>query len=112
MLAGLDASELVLHWHGDRLRLPQGATLLASSLHCPEQMYRLGEQAFGLQFHVELLPGDLERWIQEDSAYVAEALGPGGADRLRHGDSLWGERVRRQGRRLIDNLLDHLAGHG
>ncbi|MFQ6539173.1 MULTISPECIES: type 1 glutamine amidotransferase [Aphanothece] len=109
LLVGLDPSELVLHWHGDRILLPEGATLLASSLLCREQMFRLGSRALGLQFHVELLPDDLERWLQEDGAYVEEALGPAGAVRLREEAGRWGDRARRQGRRLIDNLLDGMA---
>ncbi len=41
-LRGLHASEPVLHWHGDRIRLPKEASLLGSSLHCPEQLFRIG----------------------------------------------------------------------
>jgi GMP synthase-like glutamine amidotransferase len=109
LLRGLDPSEVMLHWHGDRVRLPATAQLLASTLLCPEQIFRLGPRAYGLQCHVEVLPGDLERWLQEDGAYVEAALGPGGAERIRLEAHRWGERCRRQGRRLIDNLLDLLA---
>jgi GMP synthase-like glutamine amidotransferase len=108
LLRGLDPSEVMLHWHGDRVLLPATAQLLASTLHCPEQIFRLGPQAFGLQCHVEVLPGDLERWLQEDGAYVEAALGQGGAERIRREARIWGARSRRQGRRLIDNLLDLL----
>ncbi|EDY38111.1 glutamine amidotransferase, class I [Cyanobium sp. PCC 7001] len=99
----------MLHWHGDRVRLPSTAQLLASTLLCPEQIFRLGPRAYGLQCHVEVLPGDLDRWLLEDGAYVEAALGPGGAERIRLEAHHWGERCRRQGRRLIDNLLDRLA---
>ena len=34
--------------------LPPGATLLATSSHCPVQMYRLGENAYVTQFHPEM----------------------------------------------------------
>lgn len=56
VLAGLAPSELVLHWHGDRIQLPPTAELVASSLHCPEQLFRIGDRAFGLQFHCEVGP--------------------------------------------------------
>lgn len=108
LLHGLEASELVLHWHGDRCVLPPGAELLASSLHCREQAFRLGPVAYGLQFHVELEPPMLERWLMEDNAYVVAALGPEGPAHLRADARRWGERLERQGRRLVANLFDQL----
>lgn len=108
-LRGLEASELVLHWHGDRCVLPAGAELLASSLHCREQAFRLGPRAVGLQFHVELEPRQLEQWLHHDRAYVLEALGADGVERIRADAARWGERVARQGRRLVANLFDQLS---
>lgn len=108
VLEGLAASELVLHWHGDRILLPAGATLLGSSLHCPEQIFRLGDHAWGLQFHVEVDSDDLDRWLVEDADYVREALGPGGVERIREGQRRWGAAVARTGRRLIHNIFDRI----
>jgi GMP synthase (glutamine-hydrolysing) len=113
-LRGLAASELVLHWHGDRCVLPPGAELLASSLHCREQAFRIGAGAIGLQFHVEL-PLDspmsqLELWLEQDSDYVMGALGPDGVQWIRADAARWGAQVARQGAKLIANLLDELEG--
>lgn len=44
----------VLHWHGDTFDLPEGAELLASSGAYENQAFRIGERAYGLQFHVEI----------------------------------------------------------
>jgi GMP synthase-like glutamine amidotransferase len=44
----------VLHWHGDTYRLPAGAVRLASSELYPEQAFRVGARAWGLQFHLEV----------------------------------------------------------
>lgn len=109
LLRGLRTSELVLHWHGDRCVLPPEAELLASSLHCREQAFRLGPLAYGLQFHVEVEPPMLERWLVEDSAYLLAALGPEGPARLRTDARRWGEQLLRQGRRLVANLFDQLT---
>lgn len=111
VLDGLAASELVLHWHGDRILLPAGATLLGSSLHCPEQFFRLGDHAWGLQFHVEVGDDDLHRWLEEDAEYVREAQGSGGAERIRQGQRHWGTAVARSGRRLIHNIFDRIEAH-
>ncbi len=43
----------VYHWHGDTFHLPQGALLLAKSRACPRQAYRIGNKAYGFQFHPE-----------------------------------------------------------
>lgn len=93
-----------------RMVLPPQAQLLASSLHCREQAFRLGPLAYGLQFHVEVEPPMLERWLAEDSAYLLAALGPDGPARLRADARRWGERLQRQGRCLVANLFDQLAG--
>lgn len=44
----------VLHWHGDTFTLPAGATRLASSPAYPNQAFRVGRRAYGLQFHLEV----------------------------------------------------------
>jgi GMP synthase (glutamine-hydrolysing) len=109
LLRGLAASELVLHWHGDRCLLPPQAELLASSLHCREQAFRIGARAVGLQFHVEVQPEQLELWLHDDRDYVVGALGPGGVERIRADAERWGAEVTRQGERLIANILDLLT---
>jgi len=44
----------VLQWHVDEItELPHGAVLLAASTHYPHQAFRLGDRAWGLQFHIE-----------------------------------------------------------
>jgi GMP synthase-like glutamine amidotransferase len=106
VLRGLAPAEVVLHWHGDRLRLPPAATLLASTLPCPEQFFRLGRRAYGLQFHVEVTAAALERWIREDAAFVQAALGLDGAARLRADAARWFPSATPVWRRLIDNLFD------
>lgn len=37
------------------------------------------------------------------------ALGPDGVEQLRTGQARWGEEGERQGRRLINNLLDRIG---
>ena len=63
----------VVHWHWDEItELPAGATLLASSTRYPNQAFRVGERAWGLQFHVETTPELVRQWAAEDAGPLAE----------------------------------------
>jgi GMP synthase-like glutamine amidotransferase len=63
----------VLHWHYDVVaELPPGATGLASSTRYPHQAFRVGELAWGLQFHVETTPETVRQWVVEDALRLAE----------------------------------------
>lgn len=42
------------HWHGDTFDLPSGGVHLASTRAYPLQAFRVGNHAWGLQFHIEL----------------------------------------------------------
>jgi GMP synthase-like glutamine amidotransferase len=105
VLSGLDAAEVVLHWHGDTFDLPSGATLLASTLPCVNQMYRLGRRQLGLQFHVELTEPDVLTWLEADREYVIAALGPDGPDRIVRDTRRFLPRFVERGDRLLDNAF-------
>ncbi len=62
--------ETVFHWHGDTFDLPTGAVHLARSPLCGQQAFRYGLLAYGVQFHVEMVPELMELWLRE--------LDPGG----------------------------------
>jgi GMP synthase-like glutamine amidotransferase len=109
VLAGLDPSEVVLHWHGDTFDLPAGATRLASTLACENQMFRYGDRAFALQFHVEVTAAEVERWTREDAAFVRAANGAGGAERILADTRRYMPRHRRVGDRLLRNVLAQMG---
>ena len=109
LLMGLQPSEMVLHWHGDRIQLPPTATLLGSSLHCQEQVFRIGWNAIGLQCHMELTTRNLKQWIREDHNYIVSAMGPDGPKRLQQDSERFGNLVEHQGRHFIGNALTLLT---
>lgn len=108
-LRGLHASEPVLHWHGDRIRLPKEASLLGSSLHCPEQLFRIGDHAAGVQCHWEVTAESLKRWIADDQDYVVGALGRDGPALLRQQWTTIGATVERRGRIAMGQILTDLT---
>jgi GMP synthase-like glutamine amidotransferase len=78
----------VVQWHFDEITdLPAGAVLLASSTRYPNQAFRVGDHAYGLQFHIETTPDMVRRWAENDAEALAayevdvEALLAGVAER-------------------------------
>jgi GMP synthase (glutamine-hydrolysing) len=65
LFGGRGPSETVFLWHADSFDLPRGAVHLARGKQCPEQAFRYGESAYGVQFHVEMTPELLEAWLSE-----------------------------------------------
>lgn len=64
------ASELtVFQWHEDTFEAPKESLLLAESNSCPNQAFKVGRCAYGLQFHVEVTAQIIESWINE---YIKE----------------------------------------
>ena len=57
------STEPIFQWHGDTFDLPQGATLLAETRDCKHQAFRYGNDVYGLQFHLEVDPPLIERWL-------------------------------------------------
>ena len=73
-----------LQWHGDTFELPEGATLLATSPAYPNQAFRIGRVAYGVQFHVEVTAAMAEEWarVPEYQASAESVLGDGGLELL------------------------------
>jgi GMP synthase-like glutamine amidotransferase len=74
LFEGVPDSVPVLHWHGDTFELPPGATHIASSRQYPNQAFRVGECAWGLQFHVEVDPEAVADFVE---AFGSEAQAAG-----------------------------------
>ncbi|MDP9436853.1 MAG: type 1 glutamine amidotransferase, partial [Actinomycetota bacterium] len=67
-------SPVVVQWHWDAVtELPPGAVLLASSPRYPHQAFRVGERAWGLQFHLETPPEMVRGWADADADAVRAA---------------------------------------
>jgi GMP synthase (glutamine-hydrolysing) len=73
LLGYLPENATVFQWHSDGFDLPAGAIRLASSTNYENQAFRLGRTIYGLQFHLEVTPRMIERWIEERSKDLARA---------------------------------------
>ncbi|MGB9082934.1 MAG: type 1 glutamine amidotransferase [Desulfuromonadaceae bacterium] len=59
-------------WHHDSFDIPDGGILLASSERCPNQAFRAGGCAWGVQFHPEVTESIIRDWCAWDSATKAK----------------------------------------
>lgn len=88
----MDWPQMVYQWHREGFTLPVGAELLATGDQYENQAIRVGENAYGVQFHAELTFAMLYRWTVK----------------AEHRFSLNGAQVRRQhieGRLLHDAAI-------
>jgi GMP synthase (glutamine-hydrolysing) len=58
----------IFQWHAYAFAPPPGAIPLAWTRSCRQQAYRLGDHAWGLQFHLEADNALIERWLQSPAA--------------------------------------------
>lgn len=73
LLGYLPEIATVFQWHSDGFELPLGAVRLATSAHYSTQAFRIGKSIYGIQFHLEVTPRMIERWIDERSKDLALA---------------------------------------
>lgn len=58
----MDWPQQVYQWHREGFSVPSDATLLAAGNEYPNQAYRYGENAYGVQFHSEVTTMMMHRW--------------------------------------------------
>lgn len=74
----------MFHWHGDSFEAPAGARLVAGSDAYPNQAFRAGALAYGVQFHAEATAELVRGWLALPAtrAQLEAAEGAGAAERL------------------------------
>jgi GMP synthase-like glutamine amidotransferase len=54
----------VFQWHEDTFEIPKSGKLIATSSSVPHQAFRYGENAYGLQFHLEVTEKMIWEWME------------------------------------------------
>lgn len=72
---GSRESFLSFHWHGETFSIPPGATRLASSRWCPNQVYALGPH-LGMQCHVEMTERMVRAWARGGWREIVDSPAP------------------------------------
>jgi len=89
LFQGLPGHEQVFHWHLDVFEIPSGGVQLATSENAPNQAFRFGRRAYGLQYHIELTPDMFHTWLRylPHDQEVVNTLGPDIGERIEHEQS-------------------------
>jgi GMP synthase-like glutamine amidotransferase len=111
VFAGTPRELLSLQWHGDTFDLPDGATRLAGSPAYPNQAFRVGAEAYGVQFHLEVSPVLAREWadVPEYAESLERVLGQGALDRLLAELDARADGLLTHGRRLFERWLGGAA---
>jgi GMP synthase-like glutamine amidotransferase len=71
---GLPSVFPAMHWHGvEAVELPDQCEVLGRSDKCSVQVLHVGQSAWGLQFHPELVEGTVTGWMSDKSNLDAAA---------------------------------------
>jgi GMP synthase (glutamine-hydrolysing) len=108
LLGALAPGFSAFNWHSYECLPPAGAEVLARSERCI-QTYRVGERAWGTQFHAEVSVADAKLWIDDwrsDEDAVRIGLDPEALRaETREAIASWNE----TGRELCGRFLDAIA---
>jgi GMP synthase-like glutamine amidotransferase len=76
LFEGAGREFITFQWHDDSFDLPAGCTRLAFSAACPNQAFRCGENAYGIQFHPEVDREIVASWARDtmETAPAADAF--------------------------------------
>ncbi len=65
LLMGLPQEFVVFQWHGDTFNIPEKAVNLASSEDFEHQLLKVGDNSYGLQFHIEVTEAMVSEFLLE-----------------------------------------------
>lgn len=71
LFRGISREFRTFQWHHDSFDIPAEGILLASSAACPHQAFRVGQCAWGVQFHPEVTEGIIRDWCAWDRSLSA-----------------------------------------
>lgn len=100
VFAGLPGSFPIFEWHDDHFDLPAGAVRLASSPVAPNQAFRVGRAAYGMQFHFEADRAVAARWSEQFADLIDARQPDWRAGRHAEQAALHGEAADRAGSRI------------
>lgn len=105
LFQGIESSFVSFQWHNDSFSIPPGGVRLASTATCRNQAFRIGEKAWGLQFHPEVNRNIVREWSLWTPDTAAQC------DEFVANFQECEEAYRVVSRRLVENFLE-ITGSG
>lgn len=97
--------DMVYQFHREGFSLPKDATLLATAETYPNQAFRYGQNAWGIQFHGELTQVMMHRWVVRGAHRFELPGAQPGRDHL-GGRLVWDMHLRRWLGEFLDLVFD------
>ncbi|MGD9742191.1 MAG: type 1 glutamine amidotransferase [Dongiaceae bacterium] len=107
LFAGLSPRGKALQWHSvEVVEAPKEATVLARAADCANEAMRVGDRAWGIQYHVEITDETVPQWgcIPEYAVALEKRLGQGSLPALEKAVRESLPAMSRDARRLYDNF--------
>ncbi|MGZ4149077.1 MAG: type 1 glutamine amidotransferase [Actinomycetota bacterium] len=82
LVSHYDDGDVVFQWHMDTFDLPHGAELLAKGDGVAHQAFRVGDTAWGLQWHFEIDAPELRSWLDSYQQEGGDLLADWGKSRV------------------------------
>jgi GMP synthase (glutamine-hydrolysing) len=115
-LQATEAGEALMPWpnmvyqfHREGFSLPSGATLLATAETYPNQAFRYGGNAWGIQFHGELTRMMMHRWVVRGAHRFELPGAQPGRDHL-GGRLIWDMQLKRWLTEFLETIFGRPAG--
>ena len=109
LFEGISDSCICFHWHAaEVVSPPAGARLLATGDGCGIQAFGIGQNAYGLQFHLELTESTAAEWgaLPEYAAALQRVKGPGAMPALQAAVNAGIVELKSAAYRIFGNFLD------
>ena len=100
---------MVYQFHREGFSLPSGATLLATAETYPNQAFRYGRNAWGIQFHGELTRMMMHRWVVRGAHRFELPGAQPGRDHL-GGRLIWDMQLKRWLTEFLETIFGRPAG--
>ena len=101
--------EMVYQFHREGFSLPKDAVLLATAKAYPNQAFRYGENAWGIQFHAELTQMMMHRWVVHGAHRFELPGAQPGRDHL-GGRLIWDMHLKRWLHEFLATIFGRPAG--
>jgi GMP synthase-like glutamine amidotransferase len=103
----------VFQWHEDTFEIPHNAILIATSSPVPYQAFRYGDNAYGLQFHLEVTGEMIQEWMETyEEEFEESPSSPLSKQKILSDTELKIEPYKKRGTKFLKNFFKETSTGG